>query len=66
MNEPDPMDETSIARRDPRPEGFGAQREEVWTGFRTDPEWLALRAKYDVPLNRTVLMTSATDCSALK
>ena len=65
MNEPNPMDETSIARRDPRPEGFGAQREEVWTGFRTDPEWLALRAKHDVPFDIEAYMTSASDYSAL-
>ena len=43
-----------------------AHREEVWAGFRADPEWLALRAKYEVPLNATAFMMSATDYSALK
>ena len=27
-----------------------AHREEVWAGFRADPEWTELRAKYEVPL----------------
>jgi hypothetical protein len=43
-----------------------AHREQVWTAFRTDPEWIALRQKYDVPLKATVVMMSATDYSALK
>ena len=43
-----------------------AHREEVWAGFRADPEWTALRAKYDVPLDATAFMMSATDYSALK
>ena len=41
-------------------------REEVWAGFRADPEWTALRAKYAVPLDATAFMMSATDYSALK
>ena len=43
-----------------------AHREEVWAGFRADPEWAALREKYEVPIDATVFMMSATDYSALK
>ena len=43
-----------------------AHREEVWAGFRADPDWAALRAKYEVPIDATVFMMSATDYSALK
>lgn len=43
-----------------------AHREEVWAGFRADPEWLALRAKYEVPLDAETFMMSAADYSALK
>ena len=43
-----------------------AHREEVWAGFRADPEWTALRKKYDVPLNAESFMMSASDYSALK
>ena len=43
-----------------------AHREEVWTAFRTDPAWIALRQKYEVPIKATVIMMSATDYSALK
>lgn len=43
-----------------------AHREEVWAGFRADPEWTALRAKYEVPLDAETFMMSATDYSALK
>jgi hypothetical protein len=43
-----------------------AHREEVWAAFRADPEWAALRKKYEVPLKANVIMMSATDYSALK
>lgn len=43
-----------------------AHREEVWAAFRTDPEWLELRQKYEVPLSANVFMMSATDYSKLK
>ncbi len=43
-----------------------AHREEVWTAFRTDAEWLALRQKYDVPLQASTFMMSAADYSKLK
>jgi hypothetical protein len=43
-----------------------AHREQVWAAFRADPEWVALRQKYDVPLKANVVMMSATDYSALK
>ena len=43
-----------------------AHREEVWTGFRADPEWTELRAKYEVPIEANAFMMSATDYSALK
>lgn len=43
-----------------------AHREEVWTAFRTDAEWLELRQKYDVPISAETFMMSATDYSKLK
>lgn len=43
-----------------------AHREEVWTAFRTDAEWLALREKYNVPITANTFMMSATDYSKLK
>lgn len=43
-----------------------AHREEVWTAFRTDAEWLALREKYNVPITAETFMMSATDYSKLK
>ena len=43
-----------------------AHRDEVFSAFRADPEWTALRAKYDVPLNAEAFMMSASDYSALK
>ena len=43
-----------------------AHRDEVFTAFRADPEWTALRAKYDVPLDIEAYMMSASDYSALK
>jgi len=44
-----------------------AHRDEVWAAFAADPEWDALRRKYNVPLERpNVFMMSATDYSALK
>ena len=43
-----------------------AHREEVWTAFRTDSEWLVLREKYNVPISADTFMMSATDYSKLK
>ena len=43
-----------------------AHREEVWAAFRADPEWTALRQKYEVPIEASVFMMGATDYSALK
>ena len=43
-----------------------AHREQVWAAFRADPEWTALRQKYEVPIKANVVMMSATDYSALK
>lgn len=43
-----------------------AHREQVWAAFRADPEWAALRQKYEVPLKANVIMMSATEYSALK
>ena len=43
-----------------------AHRQEVWEGFRTDPAWTMLLAKYNTPVSANVFMLSATDYSALK
>ncbi len=43
-----------------------AHRDEVFAAFRADPEWTALRAKYEVPLDIEAYMMSASDYSALK
>ena len=43
-----------------------AHREQVFADFRADPDWTALRAKYDVPLDIEAYMMSASDYSALK
>jgi hypothetical protein len=43
-----------------------AHRDKVFADFRVDPDWIALRAKYDVPLNAEAFMMSAADYSSLK
>ena len=43
-----------------------AHRDEVFAAFREDPDWPALRAKYEVPLDIESFMMSASDYSALK
>jgi hypothetical protein len=43
-----------------------AHRDEVFRTFRADPEWVALREKYNVPVNRELFFMSATDYSAIK
>ncbi len=44
-----------------------AHRDEVWAGFREDPEWDALVAKYPAPLEGVeVFWMSASDYSATK
>ena len=41
-------------------------RDLVFQTFRADPEWLDLREKYSVPVNRELFFMSASDYSALK
>jgi len=43
-----------------------AHREEVWTAFRTDPDWLALLEKYPVPISAETFTMSASDYSNFK
>ena len=43
-----------------------AHRDEGFANFRADPEWIALREKYSVPVNRELIFMSATDYSNLK
>ena len=43
-----------------------AHRDEVWTAFGADPDWAALREKYQVPLSIEVYWMSATDYSNTK
>lgn len=43
-----------------------AHRDQVFADFREDPDWTALRAKYDVPLSIEAYMMSASNYSALK
>lgn len=43
-----------------------AHRDEVFNAFRNDPDWPALRSKYEVPLSIEAFMMSATDYSSLK
>ena len=43
-----------------------AHRDEVFAAFSADPEWTALRAKYEVPIDIEAYMMSASDYSALK
>ena len=43
-----------------------AHRTQVFTDFAVDPEWIALRTKYAVPLSIEAYMMSSTDYSNLK
>jgi hypothetical protein len=43
-----------------------AHRDEVWASFAADPEWAALREKYDVSLSVEAYWMSSTDYSNLK
>ena len=43
-----------------------AHRDQVFADFAKDPEWIALRAKYPVPLSIEAYMMSSTDYSNLK
>ena len=43
-----------------------AHRDQVFADFSADPEWVALLAKYPVPLDIEAYMMSASDYSALK
>jgi len=43
-----------------------AHRDEVWAAFAADPDWVALRQKYDVTLTIQAYWMSSTDYSNLK
>ena len=43
-----------------------AHRDEVWAAFAADPDWVALRQKYDVSLTIQAYWMSSTDYSNLK
>jgi hypothetical protein len=43
-----------------------AHRDEVWAGFAADPDWAALREKYDVSLSIQAFWMSSTDYSNLR
>jgi len=43
-----------------------AHRDEVWSAFAADPDWAALREKYDVSLSIEAYWMSSTDYSNLK
>jgi hypothetical protein len=43
-----------------------AHRDQVWAAFAADPEWAALRQKYDVSLTIQAYWMSTTDYSNLK
>ncbi len=43
-----------------------AHRDQVFADFLADPEWVALLAKYPVPIDIEAYMMSASDYSALK
>lgn len=43
-----------------------AHRQEVWDAFLKDDEWVALLAKYPVPISAEAFTMSATDYSKLK
>tara|TARA_B110000444_G_scaffold257545_1_gene296211 strand:+ start:1268 stop:1747 length:480 start_codon:yes stop_codon:yes gene_type:complete len=41
-------------------------RTQVWDAFLSDPEWIELRKKYEVPISIEAFMMSASDYSNLK
>jgi hypothetical protein len=43
-----------------------AHRDEVWAAFAADPDWAALRQRYDVSLSIEAYWMSSTDYSNLK
>lgn len=43
-----------------------AHRDEVWRGFASDPDWTALRQKYDVSLSIEAYWMSSTNYSKLR
>ena len=43
-----------------------AHRDEVWAGFASDPDWAALREKYDVSLSIEAYWMSSTNYSNLR
>ncbi len=43
-----------------------AHRDEVWAGFAADPDWTALRQKYDVSLSIEAYWMSSTNYSKLR
>ncbi len=44
----------------------GAHRDEVWAGFAADPDWVALRQKYDVSLSIEAYLMSSTNYSNMR
>ena len=43
-----------------------AHRDKVWAGFAADPDWAALREKYDVSLSIEAYWMSSTNYSNLR
>ena len=44
----------------------GAHRDEVWAGFAADPDWVALRQKYNVSLSIEAYLMSSTNYSNMR
>jgi hypothetical protein len=59
MNNPDTL-VWMLAYRD------RAHRDDVWAKFGADPDWTALRNKYNVPISANTFMMSASDYSPMK
>ena len=59
MNNPDTL-VWMLAYRD------RAHRDDVWAKFNADPDWAALRTKYNVPISANTFLMSASDYSPMK
>lgn len=59
MNNPDTL-VWMLAYRD------RAHRDDVWAKFGADPDWTALRTKYNVPISANTFLMSASDYSPMK
>jgi len=59
MNNPDTL-VWMLAYRD------RAHRDDVWAKFNADPDWTALRTKYNVPISANTFLMSASDYSPMK